>query len=78
MARKVDKLSECVSDKRVTHIVPRPLVDLSEKYFDFDYLENNLVHNAQNVEEEWFNDKRIGKWSDFVKTLTTKDLSSIE
>ena len=32
----------------------------------------------EDVEEEWFGDKRIGKWSNFVRTLTSKDLSSIE
>lgn len=68
--KKVSELSECVADKKATHIVP--IVDgHPEKYYDFDFLDSN-------VEEEWFGDKRIGKWSNFVKTLTSKDLSSIE
>ena len=70
MAKKVSELSECVADKKATHIVP--IVDgHPEKYYDFDFLDYN-------VEEEWFGDKRIGKWSNFVRTLTSKDLSSIE
>ena len=70
MAEKVSELSECVADKKATHIVP--IVDgHPEKYYDFDCLDSN-------EEEEWFVDKRIGKWSNFVRTLTSKDLSSIE
>lgn len=75
MAKKVNKLSECVADERATHIVPiangHP-----EKYYDFDFLDSQLANHSEN-EEEWFNDKRIGKWSSFVQTLTSKNLSSI-
>ena len=77
MAKKVSKLSECVADKKATHIVPI-VIGHPEKYYDFDFLDSKLANHLENVEEEWFDDKRIGKWSNFVRTLTSKDLSSIE
>lgn len=75
--KKVSELSECVADKKATHIVPI-VVGHPEKYYDFDFLDCQLANHSKDAEEEWFGDKRIGKWSNFVKTLTSKDLSSIE
>jgi len=76
MAKKANRLNECVADKRATHIVSKPLREISDKFIDFDFLESQLAsHN--NKDEEWFADKRIGNWSEFVQTLTSKDLSRI-
>lgn len=76
MAKKANKLSECVASERATHIASKPLREISDKFIDFDFLESQLAsHN--NEDGEWFADKRIGNWSKFVQTLTSKDLSRI-
>lgn len=64
-----DGLRECVQKKDVDAVKSIEMSPDLVNMIDFDYLEQ---HSGE--EPEWFKDKRIGKWSDFVQSLTRKNL----
>lgn len=64
-----NSLRECVQKKDIDAIKSIEMSPELVNMIDFDYLEE---HSGE--EPEWFKDKRIGKWSDFVQSLTRKNL----
>ncbi len=79
--KKVDRLTDCIAEERVEWVKDAPLHSL--EYLLDDGLMEELLKLEANEEElgdedrEWFNDKRIGKWSDFRNSLTKKNLNGI-
>ena len=76
--KKVCKLSETVDgSERVEWIKP---LELHKGCFEHcpDYLlEDDSLFDELKAPEEWFSDKRIGKWSEYRNGLTRKDLSEM-
>lgn len=72
---KIEKLSECVSDKREEWVKEIPL-NAPEYLFD-DELINDLESIGTENDDDWFKDRRIGRWSSFRNSLTKKDLSEM-
>ena len=64
-----DSLRECVQKKDGDAVKSIEMSPELVNMIDFDYLEE---HSGE--EPEWFKDRRIGKWSDFVQSLTKKNL----
>ena len=64
-----DSLRECVQKKDGDAVKSIEMSPDLVNMIDFDYLDE---HSGE--EPEWFNDKRIRKWSDFVQSLTKKNL----
>ena len=73
--KKVCKLSETVDgSERVEWIKP---FELHKGCFEHcpDYLlEDDSLFDELEAPEEWFSDRRIGKWSEYRNGLTRKDL----
>ena len=76
--KKVCKLSETVDgSERVECIKP---LELHKGCFEHcpDYLlEDDSLFDELEAPEEWFSDRRIGKWSEYRNGLTRKDLSEM-
>lgn len=75
MARKVEKLSECVGEERVDWIRDIPLH--TPEYLLDDALIESLESIGTDRDEDWFKDRRIGRWGDFRNSLTKKNLSDM-
>jgi len=74
---KVERLADAVSEERVEWIKP---LALKHGVFEFcpDFLlEDDSLFEELDASEEWFSDKRIGKWSEYRNGLTKKDLSEM-
>ena len=74
-------MTDCIAEERVEWVKDAPLRPL-EYLLDDELMEELLKLEANEGEpgdedEEWFNDKRIGKWSDFRNSLTKKNLNGI-
>jgi len=67
---KVVRMQYCMDDGTIEHIVPRQL------HCHSSLLDGIDDFKVEDGEEERFADARIGKWGDFVKTLTRRDMSS--
>ena len=76
--KKVCKLSETVDGSgRVEWIKP---LELHKGCFERcpDYLlEDDSLFDELEAPEEWFSDRRIGRWSEYRNGLTRKDLSEM-
>ena len=76
--KKVCKLSETVDgNERVEWIKP---LELHKGCFEHcpDYLlEDDSLFDELEAPEEWFSDRRIGKWFEYRNGLTGKDLSEM-
>ena len=76
--KKVCKLSETVDGSgRAEWIKP---LELHKGCFEHcpDYLlEDDSLFDELEAPEEWFSDRRIGKWSEYRNGLTRKDLSEV-
>lgn len=76
--KKVCRLSETVDGSgRAEWITP---LELHKGCFEHcpDYLlEDDSLFDELEAPEEWFSDKRIGKWSEYRNGLTRKDLSEM-
>ena len=73
MNKVKNSLRECVQKKDVNAIKSIEMSPELINMIDFDYLEE---HSGK--EPEWFKDKRIGKWSDFVQSLTRKNMDDFK
>lgn len=75
--KKVDKLADCVGEERVDW-VKDILLHAPEYLLDDGLIEELQKLDDENAEdEEWFDDKRIGKWRDFRNSLTKRDMSDM-
>ena len=77
MRRKINKLKDAVSNERVEHIKPLELHKGCFEHCPDSLLEDDELFEELEAPEKWFNDKRIGKWSDYRNKLTRKDLSEM-
>ena len=76
--KKVCKLSETVDDNgRVEWIKPLELYKGCFEHCPDYLLEDDSLFDELEAPEEWFSDRRIGKWSEYRNGLTRKDLSEM-
>jgi len=75
MPRKVNRLAECVNDEKADCIREIPL-HTPEYLLDDDLIEDLETIGTEN-DDDWFKDRRIGRWSSFRNSLTMKDLSGM-
>ena len=73
--KKVCKLSETVNgSERVEWIKPLELHKGCVEHCPDYLLEDDSLFDELETPEEWFSDRRIGKWSEYRNGLTRKDL----
>lgn len=72
---KIEKLSDAITGERAEYIVPISLVVEDDGFFDDELFSELAIGDEEGA--EWFEDKRIGKWSDFRNSLTSKDLCKL-
>ena len=76
--KKVCKLSETVDDNgRVEWIKPPELYTGCFEHCPDYLLEDDSLFDELEAPDEWFSDRRIGKWSEYRNGLTRKDLSEM-
>lgn len=76
--KKVCKLSEAVDgSERVEWIKPSELHKGCFEHCPDYLLEDDSLFDELEAPEEWFSDRRIGKWSEYRNGLTRKDLSEM-
>lgn len=71
---KIEKLSDAITGERAEYIVPIALFAKDDGFLDDEFFSELASDEA---DDEWFDDKRICKWSDFRNSLTRKDLSKL-
>lgn len=80
--KRVEKLSDAIVGERVGQIAPLAVLPTKRCFVSEDggeFLDDLFFFELANSdsEEEWFDDKRVGKWSDFRNSLTNKNLSAL-
>ena len=74
MAKRVEKLADCVSREKAEVIVPEPLHGC-EYLLDDELIEDLRLMDAEDA--EWFDDPRIGKWMDYRNSLTKRNMDDV-